>query len=151
MPVVSPEGAVGRVLRASGGYADVLLLNDGLSAAGAVVQESRLRGVLVGDGGEELTLSFVRRSDAQGVGTGDHVVTSGEDGVFPAGLALGTVLAASAPETGLFLDIGVEPAVDLGRLDEVVVVLDPGVGPFHTAPVDDVIDDEADGATQGAL
>ncbi len=148
MPVLGPDGAVGRVLRASGGYADVLLLHDGLSAAGAVVQESRLRGVLTGDGSDRLALNFVRRSDAGGVNEGDLLVTSGEDGVFPEGVALGTVVDASAPETGLFLDIVVEPIVDLDRLDEVLVVLDPGVGPFPAPVVPDPIplpDHEGDG------
>jgi len=155
MPVVGPEGAVGRVLRASGGYADVLLLHDGLSAAGAVVQSSRMRGVLVGDGGETLSLGFVRRSDAGGVQVGDRLVTSGEDDIFPEGVALGTVVEASAPETGLFLDIRVEPAVDLDRLDEVLVVLDRGVGPFPSpdpGPIPDPgrdLDADVDGATDG--
>ncbi|MCP4867623.1 MAG: rod shape-determining protein MreC [Proteobacteria bacterium] len=154
MPVVGTDGAVGRVLRASGGYADVLLLHDGLSAAGAVVQSSRMRGVLVGDGSEILSLGFVRRSDAGGVQVGDVLVTSGEDNVFPEGVALGTVIEATAPETGLFLTIRVEPAVDLDRLDEVLVVLDRGVGPFPAPDIETPMDDfppeaDADGATDG--
>lgn len=154
MPVVGPDGAVGRVLRASGGYADVLLLHDGLSAAGAVVQSSRMRGVLVGDGSETLSLGFVRRSDAGGVQVGDLLVTSGEDDVFPEGVALGTVIEATAPETGLFLTIRVEPAVDLDRLDEVLVVLDRGVGPFPAPDIGPPLDPrgpdaDADGAAEG--
>jgi rod shape-determining protein MreC len=148
MPVVAPDGAVGRILRAAGGYADVLLLHDGLSAAGAVVQNSRLRGVLMGDGSETLTLGFVRRSDSGGVQVGDLVVTSGEDDVFPEGVLLGRVIEAGAPETGLFLDIKVEAAVDLDRLDEVLVVLDPGVGPFFD-PGPAAPQVEGDGATDG--
>jgi rod shape-determining protein MreC len=136
MAVLSAAGAVGRVLRASGDYADVLLLTDGLSAAGAVVQESRLRGVVLGDGDDTLTLGFVRRADASGVVPGDVLVTSGEDGVFPEGVALGVVTEAAAPETGLFLDIVVEPAVALDRLDEVLVVLEHGAGPFTLPMVD---------------
>lgn len=131
MSVVVPAGAVGQVLRASGGYADVLLLSDGLSAAGAVFDESRLRGVLLGNGGDQGKLGFVRRRDLGAVEVGSMLSTTGEDGVFPEGVALGTVLTVETPETGLFLDIDVEPAVDPDRLDEVLVVLDRGTGPFH--------------------
>lgn len=134
MAVLAPSGAVGRILRSSGGYADVLLLTDGLSAAGAVVQQSRLRGVALGDGSDVLRVGFVRRSDAAGVAAGDVVVTSGEDGIFPEGVALGTVISASAPETGLFLGIEMQTAVDMERLDEVLVVLERGAGPFAPVP-----------------
>ena len=154
MAVLAPAGAVGRVLRASGGYADVLLLTDGLSAAGAVFQESRLRGVVLGDGSDELHVGFVRRSDAPGVNPGDAVVTSGEDDVFPEGVALGVVTRAEAPETGLFLEIELASAVQTDRLDEVLVVLQRGTGPFMPSwpPRDEEQDllPESDGAAVGA-
>jgi rod shape-determining protein MreC len=132
MSVVVPEGAVGQILRASAGYADVLLLSDGLSSAGAVVEESRLRGALLGAGGEDLKLGFVRRRDVGSVPVGAVLSTSGEDGVFPEGLPLGTVASVGTPESGLFLEIAIEPAVDPDRLDEVLVVLDIGAGPFQS-------------------
>ena len=56
MAVVAPRGAVGRILRASGSYADVLLITDGLSSAGAVVQRSRARALAVGDGDGGLSI-----------------------------------------------------------------------------------------------
>ncbi len=133
MSVVVPEGGVGQVLRSSAGYSDVLLLSDGLSAAGAVFEESRLGGVLLGDGGGDLKLGFVRRRDLGSVEVGAQLVSSGEDGVFPEGVALGTVVSVETPETGLFLNIRVEPAVDARRIEEVLVVLDRGEGPFHRA------------------
>jgi len=148
--VIAPGGAVGRILRSSGGYSDVLLLTDGLSAAGAVVQESRLRGVLLGDGGEELRMGFVRRNDADGVGPGDLLVTTGEDDVFPEGISLGRVVEAAVPETGLFLEVAVEAAVDPDQLDEVLVVLDRGTGPWWSGPAPDPVEEPApdDGAAQ---
>jgi rod shape-determining protein MreC len=90
----------------------------------------------VGDGGSGLGLGFVSRSDRGGVQAGDLLVTSGEDGVFPSGIALGRVTEASEPETGLFLHVLAEPVVRLDQLEEVLLVLDPGTGPFHagTAP-----------------
>jgi rod shape-determining protein MreC len=143
MAVVVPGGAVGQILRSSANYADVLLLSDGLSSAGAVFDESRLRGVLLGGGGDDLALGFVRRRDQGSVQAGATLVTSGEDGVFPEGVPLGTVRQVETPDTGLFLEIDVDPAVDPGQLDEVLVVLDGGVGPFHHEPSAE-LDAEAD-------
>ena len=131
MAVVAPRGAVGRILRASGSYADVLLITDGLSSAGAVVQRSRARALAVGDGDGGLELGYVRRSDLPDVGEGDLVVTSGEDGVFPEGVPLGRVTVAQAPESGLFIEAAMEPEVRLDRVDEVLIVTDPGRGPFR--------------------
>ena len=145
MAVVVPQGAVGQVLRVSAHYSDVLLLSDGLSAAGAVVQRTRLRGVVAGTGGDELSLAFVRRRDHADVQPGDLLVGSGEDGVFPMGVALGTVLAVAVPDTGLFLDVTVEPTVGIERLDEVLVVLDAGTGPFVPGePEDGSLAEDAD-------
>jgi len=132
--VLSVDGAVGQVLRAGVGHADVLLLTDGLSTAGARLQDSRLRGVAAGDGGATLQLGFVRRNDRSEVQEGNLVVTSGDDGVFPAGIPLGVVSTIEMPETGLFLEVELTPAASLERLEEVLVVLDPGDGPF-TLPV----------------
>ncbi len=131
MAVLASQGAVGRVLRASGHYADVLLITDGLSSVGAVVQRSRARAVAVGDGDGGLELGYIRRADLADVAVGDLVVTSGEDGVFPEGVPLGVVVHASAPESGLFVEATVAPAVPLGRVEEVLVVIDAGRGPFH--------------------
>ncbi len=131
MAVLAPRGAVGRILRASGSYADVLLVTDGLSSAGAVVQRSRARGLAVGDGDGGLELGYVRRSDLADVVQGDLVVTSGEDGVFPEGVPLGRVAFAQAPESGLFIEAAIEPEVRLDRVDEVLIVTSSGRGPFR--------------------
>lgn len=128
--VVAAEGAVGIVLRTSAEYADVLLLTDPLAAAGAIVQGTRLRGVASGDGGRALVLGFVSRSDQADVRAGDRVVTSGEDGVFPPALPIGTVLAVGAAQTGLFLEVEIEPAAPLERIEEVLVLVGTPQGPY---------------------
>lgn len=147
MAVVSVAGVVGQILRVSRGYSDVLLLTDGLSSAGAVVQKSGLRGLAVGDSSDQLQLNYLRRSDVGSVAVGDLITTSGEDGVFPEGFPLARVARAEAPETGLFLDIVLEPAAELHRVEEVLVVLDPGSGPFHLPPPQDLTGWEQDGAS----
>jgi len=147
MAVVSVSGIVGQILRASRGYADVLLLTDGLSSAGAMIQKSGLRGLAVGDSSNRLQLDFLRRNELAGVSTGDLVVSSGEDGVFPEGVPLGRVVVAEAPETGLFLNIVIEPSAALHRVEEVMVVVDSGLGPFHIPLPHELTAWEQDGAS----
>jgi len=145
MAVLGIQGAVGKILRASGHYADVLLITDGLSSVGSVVQRSRARAVSVGDGDGGLELGYIRRSDLSDVSEGDLVVTSGEDGVFPEGVPLGVVTVASAPESGLFVEASIEPSVPLDRIEEVLVVTDSGSGPFHhegLTIIEPLVDDE---------
>lgn len=121
MPVVTPDGVVGQVARATGGYADVMLLTDPSSRVGVSVQRSRVRGTVTGLGADRaMSLENVLRADD--VQEGDVVITSGTDGIFPAGLVVGRVHAPVRPETAMFLAAQIEPAVDLRRFEEVLVV-----------------------------
>ena len=52
---------------------------------------------------------------------GDRVVTSGTDGIYPKGLLVGQV-ESMVRERGVFGAMVVRPAVDFGRLEDVLVV-----------------------------
>ncbi|MFO7982277.1 MAG: rod shape-determining protein MreC [Desulfuromonadales bacterium] len=119
MAVVVPEGVVGRVIRSSEGESRVLLITDASSAASALVQRTRTRGVCRGRG-ERLVLEFaLRQEDIQ---VEDRIITSGMGGVFPKGLLVGKVSAVERGEYGLFQNVVVEPVVDFSRLEEVLVL-----------------------------
>ena len=121
MAVVSAEGLVGRVIGASKHHAKVLLILDGNSAVDAYIQRSRARGVLVGLGLELCLLKYVQRNED--VQVGDQVISSGMGGVFPKGLLVGTVQEVVRGSSGIFQRVEVEPAVNFGRLEEVLVVV----------------------------
>jgi rod shape-determining protein MreC len=57
--------------------------------------------------------------------TGDIVVSSGLDGVFPKGLAVGYVSKVIKPKSGIFQEVTVTPYVDFEKLEEVLIVLNP--------------------------
>lgn len=122
MAVVTPRGIVGQVVRVGASHADVVLLTDPLSAVSVVLQETRVRGIVEGLGRGGSALRYVARSEAPQVPLGAVVVTSGDDGTFPPGLPVGTVDVVDAGPTGLFLEARVRPAVDLDRLEEVLVL-----------------------------
>lgn len=118
-PVVGYEGLVGRVLRSADGYARVQLLTDRAASVGAMIERTRRQGIARGapDGG--LVLDYLPlQSDVR---PGDRVVTAGIDGIYPRGLAIGTVVSVR-PGDELFHQIELSPAVDFGRLDQVFVL-----------------------------
>lgn len=120
MAVVSPEGVVGRILRAEPHSSTVLLVNDVNSALDGVVQRSRTRVIVGGAIDGDLKLRFLpRRWDLR---QGDVIVTSGLDGRFPAGFKMGVVIGI-AHDPNFVLDQAVlEPALNLDSLEEVFIV-----------------------------
>jgi rod shape-determining protein MreC len=123
-PVITHEGVVGVVTATSDHAAKTMLLLDRQSAIDALVQRSRARGVLRGVGRARLEFEFVVRS--ADVVVGDEVVTSGLGGVFPKGLRLGRVAELRDAGGRLTRIAIIEPAVDLGRLEQVFVMLRRG-------------------------
>ena len=119
MAVITPDGIVGKVLRVYHGSAQVLLINDPDSGVGAILESSRLQGILRGTAAGEVMLKYVMSDEK--VAPGDPVLTSGGDRIFPKGLPIGTVQQTN-PGSDLFLNIRIKPAADLSRLEEVLVI-----------------------------
>jgi len=119
MAVITAEGVVGKVLRVFKTTSQVLLVNDQTSGVGAILEKSRLQGVLRGTPLGEVVLEKVMSDET--VQPGERVLTSGGDQIFPKGLPVGTVTKVS-PGSELFLNIRVKPAADLNRMEEVLVI-----------------------------
>lgn len=136
MPVLAPEGAVGRIFRVYGGYADVVLTVDADSAIDVIVSRTGSRGVLKGlghDNAYSCQIEYLDRSEQ--VKEGDLVVTSGLGGVFPPDVPVGRIQQIDKTEPGLYQKVIVEPAVDFSGLSAVLVVLAPPPPPDPTAKV----------------
>jgi len=84
-------GLVGRISGLGRNTARVILLTDTSSRVPVTVQPSGQRALLIGDNSAAPLLDFVEAADQ--VRPGDRVLTSGDGGVFPAGLVVGQVLA----------------------------------------------------------
>jgi|HubBroStandDraft_1064217.scaffolds.fasta_scaffold00102_48 rod shape-determining protein MreC len=119
MAVITAGGIVGKVLRVYPSTSLVLMINDQSSGVGALLEKTRLQGVLRGTPTGELMLERVMSDET--VAPGDTVLSSGGDQIFPKGLPVGTVSKVS-PGKEMFLSIKVKPAADLSRLEEVLVV-----------------------------
>jgi rod shape-determining protein MreC len=127
LPVLSEQGAVGRIIETAWHASQVLLLIDENSNIDALIQRSRAQGILQGAGAAGCNLKYISRVEA--VQAGDVVLSSGLAGVFPKGLLLGVVTGASRSGEGLFQKIDVAPAVDFGKVEEVIaLILDAETG-----------------------
>ena len=124
MAVMAPRGIVGRVIGQPAAHAArVQLLIDKQAAAGAITERTRAGGMVVGIE-REPPLDMELVSNLQDVKVGDLIVTSGIDGIYPKGYAIGWVQTVEHTK-GLYLNIAVKPAVDFSSLEEVLVVLVP--------------------------
>ena len=117
-PVIVTRGVVGRLLDLRHGSAVVQLVTDPASSISGVVNRTRAHGVIEGVAGGRMRLRLAARED--GVMVGDLVSTSG-GGLFPKGLPVGRVARVHTP-SGLFRIVDLEPAVDLARIEEVLVL-----------------------------
>ncbi len=122
MAVISPAGVVGRVILPSRRASKVQLLIDRNAAAGALIERTRVQGVVVGIGDGMLRMQYV--PGTADVKTGDLVVTSGIDGIYPKGFVIGTIDHADRG-VGAYHEIVIRPAVDFSRLEEVLIVRTP--------------------------
>src|ERR1700692_1741789 len=121
MAVMTADGIVGKVLLVYPSVAQVLLINDESSGVGALLEKTRLQGMLRGTSNGEVVLERVM-SDEQ-VPVGETVLTSGGDQIFPKGLPVGTVTKVGAGKD-LFLNIKIKTAADLSQLEEVLVLVE---------------------------
>lgn len=130
MAVITDRGIVGQVVNVGPGRSEVLLLIDPTSSIDVLAQRTRARGILTGAGiGEPMEFKYLSKFEE--LGKGDLLVSSGLDGVYPKGLAVGTVLEAERGKHGIFYDAtAVAPAADFDRLEELLVVVErPAVPP----------------------
>jgi rod shape-determining protein MreC len=117
--VVAPAGVVGQVFLAGAHAARVLLITDHNSGLDAIVQRTRARGIIEGTIADACGLKFVKRTED--LQQGDVIVTSGVDGIFPRGMAIGQITSVDKRGQGLFQYANVRPFVDFDRLEEVLV------------------------------
>ena len=121
MPVITPDGVVGRLKDVFNHTSQLELINDQTSGAGVLLQSTRLRGVLRGNVyGQPQIINIL---PDERIRAGEPVVTSGGDQIFPRGLPVGTVekVAADADREP-YVDVIIKPAANLAHLEEVLVV-----------------------------
>ena len=120
LPVIVPEGLVGRIVDIGPSTARVILLIDPEARVAAMAAESRSQGVAAGRGTQSLTLDYLGLDS--GVAIGEPVLTSGATPLFPKGIRIGKVRSIEKSRDGLHLSAFVEPAVSFFKLEEVLCI-----------------------------
>jgi len=111
---ISDKGVVGRVEDVGSRYAKIALINNINSKISVMIENTRVRGMMVGQNDIWPELVFLPL-DAE-LNVGDKVVTSGIGGVFPVGLPVGKIASVSKNSAKI------EPANNLSRLEYVMIV-----------------------------
>ena len=126
--VLSEQGVVGRVGEAGSNYAKIILVTDSSSSVSALVQTSRASGIVRGQYGDTLVMEWILQSDP--VKRGDVIVTAGLGignelrSLYPKGLVIGTVVDVTKAEVSAYQRAVIAPAVDLRKLENVLVITD---------------------------
>ncbi len=120
MSVVNVDGLVGKVIEVFPTTSVVQLLFDPNGQVSALDQRSREQGIIRWEKGWELNLEYV--PSTADIIPGDEIVTSGQGGIFPAGLKIGVVTKVDKQSNLLFQNIKVRPYVKINSLEEVFVV-----------------------------
>lgn len=123
--VVNSKGLVGRVSSVSANTCKVTSIIDSTSDVSVMVERTRdygfARGILNVDEKEKLELYYL--PSGYDLVPGDNILTSGIGGIFPKGIAIGTVTEVSrANEDTEDRNAIIQPAVDFLRLEEVMIV-----------------------------
>ena len=124
MPVVSPDGVVGAVVKVAGDTVDVQLAVD--AAFGVDVEDERThaRGFVRGTGDPARYGCKVEMVDSRDeVEIGDLLVTSGKGRWFPHGIPVAKVTRVVKRELGRDQDVDAVPTVDFSRLDAVLILV----------------------------
>jgi rod shape-determining protein MreC len=136
LPVIDNAGVVGQVTRVFPFTSEVTLLTDKDQAIPVQVLRNGLRSVAYGRGQSGLLdLRFVApNADIQ---VGDVLITSGMDGVYPAGLAVAKVVKVENSAAGAFGGVLCQPLAGIDRHRQLLILMAlPDIVP---RPPDEVI------------
>lgn len=137
LPVVTPQGLIGRITQVAPQSAIVALVGDPNCRVSALIEPEAgtkpagaarglTHGVVASGSSSLLTpslvdLTYVDRQSA--VKPGQRVVTSGLGGIFPRGILIGHVVDAALSPSGLYTEARLQLAADVSHLDELFVLL----------------------------
>jgi rod shape-determining protein MreC len=123
LPVLTADGLVGRVSSVGYTRSQVVLIEDpGCRVSARVVNPARNMGIISPGGPLENSLVNLDLFGNANLKAGQQVVTSGEGGVFPAGIPIGQIADSSQAEFGLYTEARVKLSANLGALDQVLVL-----------------------------
>lgn len=126
-PVMTSDGLVGRISLADKYSSQVVLLGDpNCRVSARVANPAHDIGILIAsDPLPTSLLNLTYLSSSAVVKSGEQIMTSGEGGIFPAGIPIGQIVDARQEEFGLYTEARVKLSANLGALNQVWVLINP--------------------------
>lgn len=127
MPVVAfrdgQKAVVGKVVEVRGSISRILPLISPEMKLGVRLLESRAAGLLYGKTGSDSICFVDYIAKTAVIKFGDIICTSGQGGIFPEGLLVGTVIRSDVPESTAYQRLYIKPIIDYTVLEEVFIIL----------------------------
>jgi rod shape-determining protein MreC len=120
MVAVTHFGIVGKIHKVFNNVASIILISDVSSSVAARVQTSRIEGILEGRGTNKCYLKYVPQDVV--ISKGDKVITSGRDGIYPAGLQIGYISDIEKKPRDFFQFITITTSQNLQSVEEVLIL-----------------------------
>ncbi len=120
-PVITDQGLVGYVYRATENYSDVLTILDQNNRVDIIVERTRTHGIVEGVFNFKCALKYIMRNEP--VEVGDKLITAGVGGIYPKGIKVGMITDIARENFGMTLSIEVVPSVDFDKIEEVLVLI----------------------------
>lgn len=126
MPVIAYNGDIkaiaGIVTEVRGSVSRIRPIISPDLKIGVMLQESRYPGLLTGHSTKSNLCIIDYISKSAPVKADDIVITSGQGGIFPAGIFIGRVVKADMSESSAFQRIMVKPYIDFDKLEDVFII-----------------------------
>ncbi len=126
MPVIAYQGGqkavVGTVIEVRSSISRIAPIISPAVRIGVKLQESRFPGLLSGYSGNSNLCRMDYISRAAYIRFNDMVITSGQGGVFPAGLLIGSVIKSYSLESSAYQRAIVKPVIDYNLVEDVFVI-----------------------------
>ncbi len=119
MGVASVDGVFGQVISVSPGISKIQSILHPDTGVSAILQKSRVQGVVSGTGRDTCHMKFSSRFDR--IVLGEMAVTSGLDGAFPPNIPIGRVSRIEKGPGEIFQMIEIIPLVETATVEEVMI------------------------------
>lgn len=119
MPVINKDGIVGKIIQVMNNISLVQLIRDPSERVSVMIKKNNGVGILETIDSKNFFIQYRKHADIE---QGDAIVTSGLGGIYPRGLAVGTVKSVKESNDPLFKDVYIEPSVDFDHIEEVFVM-----------------------------
>lgn len=126
MPVVAFQGeekaVVGKIVEVRGSISRIMPIISSDIKVGVKLIDDRSPGLLSGTTSNSGLCVIDYISRAIQVKPGEAIITSGQGGVFPPGLSIGTVVRTEVPESSAYQKVIVKPVIDFNHLEDVFII-----------------------------